>query len=249
MIKTALIMLITILLSAGVFAQAIKVSDDIEIIKISNCAYVHVSYADVPGYGRVGSNGVIFVDKGTAILFDTPMTEALTKQLMDWITNTLNVKVTQFAPNHWHSDCIGGLKYLHKLGIKSYANELTIKYALENKLAAPQNRFKDSLTLFQGSKKIFCYFPGAAHSKDNIVVWIPSEKILFAGCMVKELSSATLGNTADGDLKAYPVTIKKVMEKFSDAGIVIPGHGKFGGRELLNHTLDMALKAKHTKSD
>ena len=76
---------------------------------------------------------------------------------------------------------------------------------------------------------------------DNIVVWIPSEQILFPGCMVKEIRSGNLGNTADGDVKAYPDTITKVLKKFPSAKIVIPGHGNYGGAELIKHTLDITV--------
>jgi metallo-beta-lactamase class B len=222
--------------------EKIVVSKDLEIVKICDNVYVHISYTYSAQWGKLGSNGVIYTNNGEAVLFDTPMTESATIELVEWIQNVLKVKITSFIPNHWHADCIGGLAYLHKLGIKSYANEMTIKIAKENKLTAPSFGFKDSLTIRPGNKEIFCFYPGAAHSMDNIVVWLPAEKILFAGCMAKELSASNLGNTADGDLKEYPVTINKVLNKFGNAKIVIPGHGKYGGIELLRHTLEMAEK-------
>jgi len=57
--------------------------------------------------------------------------------------------------------------------------------------------------------------------------------------MAKELESASLGNMADGDLIQYPLTIKNVIDTYPDAEIVIPGHGKYGGIDLLQHTLDL----------
>jgi len=87
--------------------------------------------------------------------------------------------------------------------------------------------------------EIDCYYFGGGHTTDNIVVWIPSEKILFAGCMVKEMSSKTLGNLADADVNEWPSTIDKVIDKFPSAKIVIPGHGKFGGKELLIHMQEL----------
>jgi metallo-beta-lactamase class B len=77
---------------------------------------------------------------------------------------------------------------------------------------------------------------------DNIVVWVPSEQILFVGCMVKSMRSNDLGNIVDGDLKAYPVTINKLIDKFPNAKIVIPGHGQFGGFELIKHTKELLTK-------
>jgi metallo-beta-lactamase class B len=241
-VKYILLILLGICIRVNSFAQVVsyKVSKDIEVIKITDNSYVHVSYTNLSKYGRVGSNGLIFTNNGKAVLFDTPMTESLTEELVDWIRDTLKVNIVEFIPNHWHEDCIGGLGYLNGLGIDSHANEMTIKIAQSKNLPVPKHGFKDSLTISLGDKKIICSYFGAAHSLDNIVAWIPSEKILFAGCMAKELASTNLGNTADGNLKDYPETIKKVLDKYPGAKYVIPGHGKFGGIELLKHTLDLS---------
>ncbi len=228
--------------SSQVPCKTINVSPDIELIKLSDNAYVHVSYSELPKIGRFSSNGLIFINGGEAFLFDTPMTDALTKKLVSWIKDSLKVKLVGFMPNHWHADCIGGLRYLKSIRIKSYANQMTIKIAKSKKLPAPAHGFKDSLQLRLGDKTIQCYYPGPAHSLDNIVVWVPSERILFAGCMVKSLDSKNLGNIADGDLAAYPKTIDKVIKKFLDVKIVIPGHGNIGAVDVLLHT--RALLAK-----
>jgi metallo-beta-lactamase class B len=74
---------------------------------------------------------------------------------------------------------------------------------------------------------------------DNIVVWFPSERILFAGCMAKEMKSRSLGNIIDADIAGWPSTVKKALDEYPLAEIVIPGHGAYGGRELLKHTLEL----------
>lgn len=222
--------------------KTIKISKDIELIKISENAYVHISYSSLPEYGRFGSNGLIFINKHDAFLFDTPMTDSLTRVLVTYLHDSLKLNIKGFVPNHWHSDCMGGLGYLKTLRIESYANQMTIDIAKKEKLPLPDHGFRDSLQLPLGNKLIKCYYPGAAHTTDNIVVWIPSEKILFAGCMVRSLDANSLGNTSDGDLKAYPITIEKLFHKFQNAKIVIPGHGSFGGFDLIKHTMDLATK-------
>lgn len=222
--------------------STIKVSNDIELIKISNNAYVHVSYTILPQYGRISANGLIFINGSEAFLFDTPWTDALTKDLVSFLKDSLNIKIIGFAPNHWHDDCMGGLGYLQNQKIESYANQKTIELAKLHDLPVPAHGFKDSLELRLSDKLIKCYYLGAAHSLDNIVVWIPSEQILFAGCMVKGLGSNNLGNTADGDLNAYPKTIERLINKFPYARIVIPGHGQFGGLDLIEHTKELVRK-------
>lgn len=218
----------------------VNVSENLQIFSLTDKIFVHVSFSDSQ-WGRIASNGVILVDDGKAFLFDTPMDEATTRDLNKYINDSLKATITHFIPNHWHTDCIGGLAYLHSLGVKSYANKLTIELAKKNGYEAPQNSFTDSLKLNFGHQQVSCYFLGAAHSMDNIVVWFPNDNILFAGCMMKEMQSGSMGNTVDGDLKAWPVTIKRVMDKFPSAQVVIPGHGRFGGFELIKHTLELSL--------
>jgi hypothetical protein len=227
----------------------IRISDNVELIKISANAYVHVSYSSLPSYGRVASNGLVFVNGKEAFLFDTPMTDSLTMELVAYIRDSMKLKIAGFVPNHWHADCIGGLGYLKDQKIESWANQMTIDIARSRNLPVPDHGFRDSIELHLGEKLIKCYYLGAAHSSDNIVVWIPSEKILFPGCIVKSLTSENLGNTADGDLTAYPKTMDAVIRKFPIAEIVIPGHGAVGGRELLIHTKELSVAFSRVNSN
>lgn len=214
----------------------IKISPDLELVKISENAYMHVSYTTLRNYGRVSANGLIFTDKESAFLFDTPWNDSQTSDLISYLQDHMKLQVTGFVPNHWHEDCMGGLKFLKSQGIRSYANQLTIEMAKMKGLPVPDQGFNDSLRLSLGDKFIYCYFLGAAHSTDNIVVWIPSEGILFPGCICKSLDTDNPGNIADGDINEYPETLDRITVKFKSAKIVIPGHGAPGGPELLVHT-------------
>lgn len=218
----------------------IKISADLELIRISNNTFMHVSYNEVPGYGSVAANGLIFIEGRKAILFDSPWNDTRTEVLITYLEKEMGLKIKGFVPGHWHEDCMGGLGYLKSRKIISYANSLTQHIAVEKGLPVPDHGFSDSIILNLGRKEIRCYFPGAAHSTDNIVVWIPSEKILFPGCICKSADARNLGNMADGDMVSYPGTVEWIIRKFPDAKTVIPGHGAYGGTELLTHTLSLA---------
>lgn len=242
--KTFIALLIAWLPWVG-FAQQdhrIHISKDMELIRLSDHAYVHVTWENSPTFGRFSSNGLIYLQNGKGYLLDTPATDSLTKVLVDYIADSLKTNIIGFVPNHWHSDCIGGLKYLQSIGIDSYANQMTIDMAQSKGLAVPLHGFRDSLSLQLQGHPVQCYYLGAAHSMDNIVVWLPDEKILFAGCMAKEAAAKGMGNTVDGDLTAWPKTIDRVIAKFPDAQIVIPGHGMIGGQEVLKHTRELLSK-------
>ncbi len=82
---------------------------------------------------------------------------------------------------------------------------------------------------------------GEAHTEDNIIAYIPSEKVLFGSCVVKSLR-ADKGNTTHANLFMWPETVKKVRKKYKIAEIVIPGHGQPGGLELLDYTIRLFSK-------
>jgi metallo-beta-lactamase class B len=217
----------------------VHIADDLELIKLSEKAYVHVSYFEMQSFGRVAANGLLLVDKGEAFLFDSPWNDAQTEKLLAFVSDSLKTGVSTFIPGHWHDDCVGGMKYLHSEGVKSYANQMTVDILKEKGLPVPQHGFNDSLSLKLNDIEIYCYYLGAGHSTDNIVVWIPSEEILFGGCMVKDLHSKDPGNLSDAKTDEWPGTIQKVIAKFPGVKTVIPGHGRIGGKELLEHTKEL----------
>lgn len=137
-----LIFLLLIIYNSLCFGQfrqdTFRVSKNVFLIQLSDYAYVHVSYSHLPTYGRVQSNGLILVEDDKSFLFDTPMTDALTEELVLWLRDSLKTQVIGFIPNHWHSDCMGGLRFLQSLGIKSYANQHTIQIAKERGLPVPE---------------------------------------------------------------------------------------------------------------
>lgn len=221
-----------------------KITEDIKVMKLTEKSYLYVASAEIEGWGKVPSNGLILLEGQEAFLFDTPINDVQTQELTDWIGRELNAKVVGFVPNHWHGDCMGGLAYLHSIGVKSYANRMTIDIAREKGLVVPRQGFEDSLCLKLGRTEIFCYYPGGGHSSDNIVVWLPSEKILFGGCLLKDAQTNSLGNLSDAVVEEWPGTVERVLKKFPEAEIVIPGHGNIGGLEIVEHTRDLLLRKK-----
>jgi len=143
--------------------------------------------------------------------------------------------------NHFHDDCIGGLKAFHDRDIPSYATTLTQYLAIKDSAVVPTYGFEGKKILWLFDRMVILEFSGEAHTEDNIIAYIPSEKVLFGGCMVKSLR-ADKGNTTHANLFMWPETVKKVRKKYKSAEIVIPGHGQPGGLELLDYTIRLFSK-------
>jgi metallo-beta-lactamase class B len=205
----------------------------INITQISPKTFIHESFLQTKDWGEVSSNGLIFINKNQALVFDTPANEEATNELINIIQDSLKAKIVGVVVNHFHDDCLAGLAIFHRLNIPSYANDRTIELAKKNGHQVPEIGFAKKLILKVAGERVNSFYFGAAHTKDNIVSYIPSEKVLFGGCMTKALG-ANKGNLQDADTLQWANTIKKV-EKLKPV-IVVPGHGKLGGRELLDYT-------------
>jgi len=221
--------------------KEIVVTEGLTLISLKDNIYQHVSDLQTTDFGKVQCNGLIYINKKDAIICDTPATEALSKELLNWMTkNYPDVKIKAVIVNHFHADCLAGLRLFHRAGISSYAHNLAPELLKMKKDTSqiPQHLFSESLEIKVGNKKVVNYYAGEAHTRDNIITWIPSESTIFGGCMVKSMN-ASKGNLEDANVKEWSNTIRKIKSKYPAASLVVPGHGNAGGQELLDYTITL----------
>ena len=226
-------------------AQSYK-SDNLEIIRLSDHVFQHISYLNTQDFGKVSCNGMIVVDDHQALVFDTPAEDQVALELVNWIKTNLSSKVKAVVATHFHADCLGGLNTFHAAGIPSYAQVLTLKYAKQRNFPVPQHGFKASQVLSVGGLSVQVGYFGAGHTRDNVVAYVPSEKIMFGGCLIKEFGAGK-GNLEDADESAWPRTVQKVKARYPGVKLIIPGHGKVGGAELLVYTGSLFAKPQTSK--
>lgn len=217
----------------------IILSEDLQVELLGDGLWRHISYSMTEQYGRVPANGLLVVSEGEAALIDTPWTDEDTALLLDWVEEHLGAKVTVVIPTHSHGDCLGGLAEAHRRGARSYALDRTVELAKAAGSEVPQTAIDEFGEVRVGSQRLELHFAGPGHVLDNIVVWIPEEKVLFGGCLVRSAASNFLGYTAEGDLEKWPHTIERLRREYGDAELIVPGHGKPGGLELLERTLEL----------
>ena len=219
-------------------------SKNLRIERVAENTFIHTSYLKTEKYGDFPCNGMLVMSDGEAIIYDTPIDDGAANELISWVTDDLKCKITAVVSTHFHTDCLGGLNAFHEKGIPSYSSFKTIELATKDSLATiPQNGFEDSLELNVGNKKIINEFLGEGHTTDNIIAYFPTDQVLFGGCLIKEVNAGK-GNLADANTKAWPTTVNKIKSKYREANIIIPGHGKQGGPELLDYTIEL-FKGSH----
>jgi len=247
--KFICLLLIGIIGFLQLHAQSININDDIQFIQVQDSVFMHVTWENSERFGRFSSNGMIIIKNGEAIMVDTPMDNEKTQLITEYLKDSMQVEVTDLIIGHFHSDCLGGLEYIQEMGIESIANARTVEKCKELGLPIPPISFTDSFIMNFNGEQIICNYFGAGHSVDNITVWIPSKKILFGGCLVKSYNSRGLGNLSDAVVSDWDSTIETLMNTYTDIKTVVPGHGNYGGVELLTHTIHLVKIEKQIISD
>jgi glyoxylase-like metal-dependent hydrolase (beta-lactamase superfamily II) len=209
-----------------------------EIVEITEGVFLHTSYMQTESWGFVASNGLIKIKNGDAYIIDFPWPSSDTEKLVQWINDSgYNLKAS--ISTHFHDDRASGIGYLNSQQIPTYASARTnALLELARKPTATVAFSEADYSVLEGV--IEAFYPGAGHTEDNLVVWLPEEQILIGGCLVKSAESRNLGNLEDASVEDYPATLQKVMERYPQADTVVPGHGALGALELLRHTLGMA---------
>lgn len=219
----------------------------LQITKVRDGVYVHTSFKDVGGK-PFPSNGLLVETFHAVFIVDTPWTEDQTKELVRWVKKNLRKPVTHAIVTHSHDDRITGVPILKKRNTRIVAGELTAQKMQELKYAKPDIIVPtDSLFKIDGLA-VETYFPGAGHTADNIVVWLPTQRILFGGCFIKSAEAPGLGNIADADLRRWPVSLMNVKQKFLNPDVVVPGHQSWMNSASIDYTLKL-LEEKESKGN
>lgn len=171
---------------------------------------------------------------------DTAWDEPQTEKLLAWAEKTLGRPLAVAVVTHSHADRMGGIGALARRGLKAEAVDLTVAKVPGDSL---RTLFNASEALHKDPRGFEAFYPGPGHTVDNIVVWLPKQRLLFGGCLVKAEGAADLGYVGEADLASWPRSIVAVRERYPDARIVVPGHGAPGGPAALARTLELLAAA------
>lgn len=224
----------------SVDSLAIYQTENLVIKRLSNHIYEHVSFLNTDDFGKVACNGMLVINENKGIIFDTPTDNQSSLELINFVSNELKSEITAFIPTHFHEDCAGGILEFEKHDIPMYATNQTIKLLKKNgqEFSKPIKQFNNNLTLNIGNKKVYAEYFGEGHTKDNIIGYFPEDNAIFGGCLIKKVG-ASKGYLGDANTNKWSETVRKIRSKYPKAEIVIPGHGKWGGNELFDYTIDL----------
>ena len=213
----------------------------IALQKIAEGVWVHTSNYTVPGRKPIPSNGLIVADGDELIMIDTAWGEMATKSLLAKIKTEIGKPVSKLIITHHHLDKLSGVDVMEFEGAKVFTHPLTPIKAVNSGYPVPNTSvaaLKDARSRTKVGTVEIAY-PGAAHAEENLVVYIPEQKILYGGCAIKGAEANSLGNLSDADIKAWPASLNWVKATYPETKVIVPGHGKGADLSLIDKTIAM----------
>ncbi|BDQ12043.1 BlaB/IND/MUS family subclass B1 metallo-beta-lactamase [Sediminibacterium sp. TEGAF015] len=230
------IFIFSIAFSSSAFAQS---SPKLKIESLAGNFYVYTTYNTYQD-SKVRANGVYLVTKKGVVLFDTPWDTTQFQPLLDSIQKRHKQNVIIALATHWHSDKTAGLEYYRKLGIKTYTTALTDSLSKVNNAKRAEFLLKQDTSFSIDTYRFETYYPGEGHTKDNIVIWFPKEKILIGGCLIKGAKDENLGYLGDGNTKDYARTLINVQQRFPAPKFIITTHSDWKDINSLKNSIKLA---------
>ena len=226
-------------------SEPVHLRPDLQVEALAPGVWLHTSQAPSGPFQGAAANGLLAQIEGGLLLVDTAWTDEQTEALLGWVKTGPRLPIQMAVLTHAHPDRMGGLGALRTAGIPAGALDLTVTKAKQSG-AAPDVLFTAGQQLLRDPRGFELFYPGAGHTADNIVVWLPGPRVLFGGCLVKEAAASGLGNVAEADLSSWPRAVQAVILRYPAAAMVVPGHGAVGSLAALGHTLELLRQGAGT---
>lgn len=190
----------------------------------------------------ISNAGFVVTPKGVVVI-DALGSPVLAQKLIQEIRSVTKQKIVAVVLTHYHADHVYGLQEFKRLGATIYAQRDGLNYLAsetakqrliasridfapwvnKNTRLVPADVWIDqNKTITVGGVEFILNRVGPAHAHEDLIVYVPSEKVLFAGDLVFRGRIPFVGNA---DSRGWVNALNEI-QKLNPA-IVVPGHGPY----------------------
>jgi glyoxylase-like metal-dependent hydrolase (beta-lactamase superfamily II) len=193
------------------------------------------AYIQPDGGWMLNNTGVILGPGGDHVLVDTTSTESRNRALLAAVGALTGGRPRALVNTHHHGDHTFG-NWLMPAGTPIIGHRHCREDVLRSgviaaevltgpdyghiEVRAPDVTFSGSMTLHLGDTPIELRHVGPAHTRGDVLVWLPEERVVFSGDVVFNGGQPLL---TEGSLRGYPRALEAVRSL--EPRVLVPGHG------------------------
>ncbi|TXK29850.1 MBL fold metallo-hydrolase [Ottowia sp. GY511] len=209
---------------------------------VPGCWYVEgLSALGSPANQNFISNAGFVVTSDSVVVIDALGSPALAERLLAEIAKITPKKVSHVIVTHYHADHVYGLQVFQQAGARIIAHQAGREYLFSDtarlRLQASRDELKPWINdqthlvnatewidakrdLTVGDTRFVLQPVGPAHTPEDVAVYIPSRKVLYAGDLVFRNRIPFVGQA---DSRNWIESLGKLLT--FDAQVIVPGHG------------------------
>jgi glyoxylase-like metal-dependent hydrolase (beta-lactamase superfamily II) len=190
----------------------------------------------------ISNAGVVIAPEGVVVI-DALGSPALAQRLIEEIKTITDKPITYVIVTHYHADHVYGLQAFREAGAtiiaqeqgKVYLTSDTARLRLEvsrdelapwideqTQLQAADQWIVNDQTVMLSGWPFDLIKVGPAHTPDDLAVYVPQEKVLFAGDLMFQGRIPFVGNA---DSAGWIASLNRLLT--IEPAVVVPGHGPF----------------------
>ena len=225
--------------------------------KVSDSVYAYTDTKNASPSNSFGANAGIIVGQDGVIVVDTLATAKEARKMINDIKSLTNKPIRYVINTHTHFDhCFGNSEFAelgaviisHKSGKASLMKvgdrliEIVKKMGMTDEMLEgttilyPSLTFNDKMQIDLGNVVVELYYIAPNHSPDNILVYIPKEKVLFTGDVLFTNFHAYIGSA---DLDGWKKNLDYIATLEVDN--IIPGHGPLSSKQDVTDMKDYLI--------
>ena len=193
-----------------------------------------------------GPDGKVIVDSGYSTS-RARISDALTKMSPEPIKHLVNT--------HWHFDHTDGNEWMHSEGAIILAHENTRKHLSTTTRvegldftfppsppgAIPSEVFGEGTTLYLNNATTELSYYGPSHTDGDISAYFVEADVFHTGDTWWNGHYPFIDYSTGGNIKGMIKAAEANLSRVSEKTIVIPGHGKIGGKPEMTEYRDMLI--------
>jgi len=236
-------------LSSHPYDKVQQISPEVQVEQLAPGLWLHRTEQKLGNGMLFTANGLLLETPQGIWMLDTAWGYYPTVDLLHWIDTVLQKPVVKAIATHGHDDRVGGAAALAERHIPLQVTAQTAALVQQRTKTEDLLLPVQAVVNLQVAEKyqdgpVEWFYPGAGHTSDNIVLWLPQYQLLLGGCAVKAPRYPGLGNIADADVAEWPHSLQRIQQAYPDIKILVPGHGDVADAGLLSYSLGLMNKTE-----